>query len=45
MVDDVTRIRRHPLVPGGIMIYGFIYDVATGRPVEVPEATKAGLPT
>jgi carbonic anhydrase len=44
VVDDVTRIRRHPLVPGGIVIYGLIYDVATGRLVEVPEATKAGLP-
>ena len=45
VVDDVTRIRNHPLVPGGIVIYGFIYDVATGRLVEVPEATKAGVPT
>ena len=34
----------HPLVPGRIPIYGYIYDVATGRLVEVPEATKAGLP-
>src|ERR1700689_4454971 len=30
VVDDVTRIRRHPLVPGGIVIYGLFYDVATG---------------
>ncbi len=44
VVDDVARIRNHPLVPGGIVIYGFIYDVTTGRLVEVPEATKAGLP-
>jgi len=44
VVDDVTRIRNHPLVPGRIAIYGFIYDVATGRLVEVQEATKAGLP-
>jgi carbonic anhydrase len=44
VVDDVTRIRSHPLVPGRIPVYGFIYDVATGRLVEVPEATKAGLP-
>jgi hypothetical protein len=34
----------HPLVPGGIPIYGYLYDVTTGRLVEVPEATKAGLP-
>jgi carbonic anhydrase len=44
VVDDVARIRAHPLVPGLITIFGYIYDVATGRLVEVPEATKAGLP-
>jgi carbonic anhydrase len=44
VVDDVTRIRHHPLVPARIAIYGFIYDVATGRLVEVPEATKVGSP-
>ena len=44
VVEDVTRIRNHPLVPGRIAIYGFIYEVTTGRLVEVPEATKAGLP-
>jgi carbonic anhydrase len=44
VVDDVTRIRTHPLVPGRIAIYGFIYDVATGRLVEVPEASKVGSP-
>jgi carbonic anhydrase len=42
VVDDVVRIRNHPLVPGRIPIYGFIYDVSTGRLVEVPEASKAG---
>ena len=39
---DVKRIRNHPLVPGDIPIYGYVYDVATGRLVEVPEATAAG---
>lgn len=39
---DVARIRNHPLVPAGIPIHGFIYDVATGRLVEVPEAKTAG---
>ena len=43
VVEDVTRIRSHPLVPARIPIYGFIYDVATGRLVEIEEATKAGL--
>jgi carbonic anhydrase len=42
VVDDVTRIRSHPLVPAGIPIYGYIYDVKTGRLVEVPDATTAG---
>ena len=40
VVEDVTRIRSHPLVPARIPIYGYIYDVATGRLVEVPEATR-----
>ena len=42
VVDDVSRIRRHPLVPGRIPIYGYIYDVRSGKLIEVPEATKAG---
>jgi carbonic anhydrase len=44
VAEDVARIRSHPLVPGRIPIYGYLYDVTTGRLVEVPEATKAGLP-
>lgn len=42
VVDDVRRIRNHPLVPAGIPIYGYLYDVRTGRLIEVPEATAAG---
>ena len=42
VVEDVTRIRNHPLAPGDIPIYGYIYDVKTGRLEEVPEATEAG---
>ena len=42
VADDVQRIREHPLVPGRIPIYGYIYDVKTGRLVEVPAATAAG---
>jgi carbonic anhydrase len=42
VVDDVTRIRNHPLVPGNIPVYGYVYDVKTGRLVEVEEATRAG---
>src|ERR1700758_434653 len=42
VVEDVTRIRNHPLVPNDIPIYGYIYDVKSGKLVEVPEATTAG---
>ncbi len=44
VVDDVRRIRNHPLVPGTIPVYGYIYDVRTGRLQEVPEATREGRP-
>src|SRR6266478_9765041 len=36
--DDVQHIREHPLVPANIAIYGYVYDVKSGRLVEVPEA-------
>jgi carbonic anhydrase len=42
VVEDVSRIRNHPLVPGNIPVYGYIYDVRSGRLVEVPAATAAG---
>lgn len=42
VIEDVTRIRRHPLVPGDIPVYGDYYDLRTGRLVEVPEATRIG---
>jgi carbonic anhydrase len=42
VIDDVTRIRTSPLVPGRIPVYGYIYDVKSGRLLEVPEATAAG---
>ena len=44
VLDDVTRIRAHPLVSKAIPIYGYVYDVKTGKLVEVPEATAAGRP-
>lgn len=40
--EDVQRIRSHPLVPREIPVYGYIYDVKTGKLIEVPEATKIG---
>ena len=42
VLDDVRRIRSHPLVPSRIPIYGYVYDVRSGRLIEVPEATAAG---
>jgi len=42
VVDDVTRIRTHPLVPGSIPVYGYVYDVKSGRLIEIDEATRAG---
>lgn len=44
VVEDVRRIKAHPLVPDYIPVYGYIYDCKTGRLVEVPEATAAGRP-
>jgi carbonic anhydrase len=43
VIDDVVRIRTHPLVPPSIPIYGYVYDVKTGRLIEVEGATKAGV--
>ena len=40
--DDVERIRQHSLVPANIAIYGYIYDVLSGRLLEVPAATQVG---
>jgi carbonic anhydrase len=42
VVDDVFRIRTHPLVPSTIPIYGYIYDVKSGQLIEVEAATQVG---
>ena len=42
VTEDVLRIKNHPLVPKDIPIYGYIYDVKSGRLTEVPEATESG---
>ena len=39
---DVQRIKQHPLVPKNIPVYGYIYDVVSGKLIEVPAATKIG---
>ncbi len=45
VLEDVQRIRNHSLVPSHIPIYGYIYNVKTGKLEEVPEATEAGKAT
>jgi carbonic anhydrase len=42
VVEDVQRIRAHPLVPARIPVYGYVYDVHSGKLIEVPDATAAG---
>lgn len=42
VVEDVKRVRNHPLVPKNIPIYGYLYDVKTGRLIKVAEAAEAG---
>jgi carbonic anhydrase len=36
---DVRRIRAHPLVSPAVSLSGYVYDVRTGRLVEVPAAS------
>jgi carbonic anhydrase len=42
VLQDVRRIREHSLVPAAIPIYGYVYDVHSGRLEEVKAATEAG---
>ncbi len=42
VTTDVERIRQHPLVPRDIPIYGYVYQVESGKLVEVPAATALG---
>jgi carbonic anhydrase len=42
VIDDVRRIREHPLVPRRIPIYGLIYQVETGVLGEIEEASAVG---
>lgn len=43
VTEDVARIKANPLVPNSIVVYGYVYDVKTGRLVEVEAATAAGV--
>jgi carbonic anhydrase len=42
IIEDVRRIKDHPLVPTNIPVYGYIFDVKSGKLIEIPEATKLG---
>ncbi len=42
VLDDVARIKAHPLVPKSIPVYGYIFDVKTGKLVEVEGARAVG---
>lgn len=45
VVEDVKRIREHPLVAADIQIHGYVYHCETGELIEVPEATQWRCPT
>jgi len=38
VLDDVARIRTHALVPKSIPVHGYLYDVHTGKLIEVAGA-------
>jgi carbonic anhydrase len=40
IIDDVERIHHHPLVPKSIPVYGFLYDVHSGKLTEVTSLKK-----
>jgi carbonic anhydrase len=42
VLDDVARIRNHPLVPNSIPVHGYLYDVRSGKLLEVEAAKAAG---
>jgi carbonic anhydrase len=42
VLDDVARIKSHPLVPKSIPVYGYIYDVKSGKLIEVEGAKALG---
>jgi carbonic anhydrase len=42
VLEDISRIRKHPLVAGDVNIFGFVYDVRSGKLIEVPGAKEAG---
>jgi carbonic anhydrase len=43
VLDDVARIKTHPLIPKTIPVHGYIYDVKTGKLAEVEGAKSVGV--
>jgi carbonic anhydrase len=41
--DDVARIHSHPLIPKTIPVYGYVFDVKTGKLMEVEGAKASGV--
>ncbi len=41
VLDDVARIKAHPLIPASIPVYGYLYDVKSGKLIEVEDARNA----
>ncbi|MGI9534453.1 MAG: beta-class carbonic anhydrase [Thermodesulfobacteriota bacterium] len=42
VLDDIIKIKNHPLVPDNIPVYGLLFDVKTGTLIEVEEVSKVG---
>jgi len=42
VLDDVARIRNHDLVPKSIPVYGYLYDIRSGKLLEVEGARAVG---
>ncbi|SRR5260370_6439292 len=45
VLDDIARIRNHPLVPKSVPVHGYIYNVTHGKLVEVEGARAVGAST
>ena len=42
LAESAGELGQRPLVPRSIPIHGYIYEVTSGRLVEVPQATERG---
>lgn len=42
ILQNVKKIKSHPLVSFYIMVYSYICDVKTGKLIGIPEATNKG---